>query len=148
MKLIWSKRSHPFKSDILWFIYYISIWVYKRVRAGLVRRLIWVEEYLCSNHNDPNVIIYINTFFFANVMYTIYSSILQLTVKMYIIWIVLFLLYKTCITYKYTKKFLWNHSYMLKRGKSASLYVTAIYIIITIVYYRLIIVLGKKYINV
>jgi len=25
----------------------------KRVRARLVRRLIWVEELLCSNHNNP-----------------------------------------------------------------------------------------------
>lgn len=27
----------------------------KRVRARLVRRLIWVEELLCSNHNNPKV---------------------------------------------------------------------------------------------
>jgi hypothetical protein len=25
----------------------------ERVRARLVRRLIWVEEKLCSNHNNP-----------------------------------------------------------------------------------------------
>ena len=34
--------------------------VNKRVRARLVRRLIWVEELLCSNHNDP---IYIHIIF-------------------------------------------------------------------------------------
>ena len=33
------------------FIKYIVY--YKRVRARLVRRLIWVEEQLCSNHNNP-----------------------------------------------------------------------------------------------
>lgn len=26
-----------------------------RVRAWLVGRLIWDEEFLCSNHNDPNL---------------------------------------------------------------------------------------------
>lgn len=33
------------------FIKYIEY--YKRVRARLVRRLIWVEDLLCSNHNNP-----------------------------------------------------------------------------------------------
>ena len=28
-------------------------YIIKRVRARLVRRLIWVEELLCSNHNNP-----------------------------------------------------------------------------------------------
>ena len=34
-------------------MFFIKYVYYKRVRAGLVRRLIWVEEYLCSNHNNP-----------------------------------------------------------------------------------------------
>ena len=33
--------------SIKYFLYY------KRVRARLVRRLIWVEDLLCSNHNNP-----------------------------------------------------------------------------------------------
>ena len=39
LKLIWFNRPHPFESDILCENNRI-----KRVRARLVRRLIWVEE--------------------------------------------------------------------------------------------------------
>jgi hypothetical protein len=40
--------------------------LYIRVRAGLVRRLIWVEEKLCSNHNDPKVFIFFNFKVYVN----------------------------------------------------------------------------------
>ena len=49
LKLIWSIWSHPFKSDILC----ITFYCFDRARARLVRRLIWVEDLLCSNHNSP-----------------------------------------------------------------------------------------------
>lgn len=31
----------------------LNLYITKRVRARLVRRLIWVENLLCSNHNNP-----------------------------------------------------------------------------------------------
>jgi hypothetical protein len=36
-------------------LYFIKYTVhYKQVRARLVRRFIWVEDLLCSNHNNLN----------------------------------------------------------------------------------------------
>ena len=42
-----------------------------RVRARLVRRLIWVEELLCSNHNNPNMITSYLSFYELKYMYIV-----------------------------------------------------------------------------
>ena len=60
LKLIWCKnriRSNRIFSvysgiKTEWTLYYSGLLI-TRVRARLVRRLIWVEDKLCSNHNDP-----------------------------------------------------------------------------------------------
>ena len=62
LKLIWLIKPHPFESDILCIHSQIV-----RVRARLVRRLIWVEEQLCSNHNNP--IILLNSLVFISNVY-------------------------------------------------------------------------------
>jgi hypothetical protein len=58
LKLIWLKDH--IRSNRIFSVYLNNliiknkhIYQSKRVRARLVRRLIWVEELLCSNHNNP-----------------------------------------------------------------------------------------------
>ena len=52
LKLIWLYRVTSVR--IGYFLYYII-----RIRTWLVRYLIWVEDQLCSSHNNPKVLIYI-----------------------------------------------------------------------------------------
>lgn len=54
LKLIWF-IPHPFESDIFCFLtLFCCFFLHIRIRARLVRRLIWVENLLCSNHNNPS----------------------------------------------------------------------------------------------
>lgn len=72
LKLIWFNVPHPFKSDILC----TNTKKVIRVRARLVRRLIWVEELLCSNHNNPKkiYIMYISNVTYINVIFLYYIN--------------------------------------------------------------------------
>ena len=39
---------------LLYYRFESYIHLQSRIRTSLVRYLFWVEEYLCSNHNNPN----------------------------------------------------------------------------------------------
>jgi len=55
-------------------LYFIKYTVhYKQVRARLVRRLIWVEELLCSNHNNLKWDFFLNHFYIK-----IYSNVFDM----------------------------------------------------------------------
>jgi len=76
LKLIWSddhiRSNRIFSVNDNLLDYTSKICPNTRVRARLVRRLIWVEDLLCSNHNDPiNKIYFILCIKYINKIYFI-----------------------------------------------------------------------------